>query len=246
MVQIILLRPGRTDYDHQSRIQGVLDIPLSETGRQEAAGTAEKLQVYIPKALYCAPTRSAEETATIIGEKLQLKPKTIERLQNVNLGLWQGLLVEEVRLKQPKVYKQWQEHPETIQPPEGEMLAAATERAMEAIEKLVRKHRSGTMALVIPEPLASLIQHRIQGTEWSDLWQTANGCCRIESMTFDKDSKKSPAPAPAVNGKTTATDTAENPAGGAAIENRIHAAAPAKLNGFHPTMVYRGVTVKPQ
>src|SRR5262249_47977314 len=144
----------------------------------------------------------AAETAEIIAGRLELKHKTIDRLQNVNLGLWQGLLVEEVRVKQPKVYKQWQEHPETIQPPDGEMLAAATERAMEAIEKLARKHRSGSIALVISEPLASLVQHRIQGTAWSDLWQTANGCGRIETMMFDKDAIKAKA-AEALNGKNT-------------------------------------------
>jgi probable phosphoglycerate mutase len=242
MVQIILIRPGCTDYDHQARIQGVLDIPLSEAGKQEVAQTAEKLQPYIPQALYCSPNRSAAETAAIIGQKLVLKPKSIDRLQNVDLGLWQGMLVEEVRLKQPKVYKQWQEHPETIQPPEGEMLAAAIERATEALEKLARKHRSGTIALVIPEPLASLIQHRIQGTQWSDLWRVANGGSRIEAMTLDKDSKKL---APAVNGKSVVDGTAEKKAENT-VEKRVHGPATAKLNGLHPTMVYRGVTVKPQ
>jgi phosphoserine phosphatase len=241
MVQIILLRPGRTDYDHQARIQGVLDIPLSEAGRQEAAETAEKLQVYIPKALYCSSCRSAEETATIIGEKLALKPKSVERLQNVNLGLWQGMLVEEVRLKQPKVYKQWQERPETIEPPEGEMLAAAAERATEAIEKLARKHRSGTIAVVIPEPLASLVQHRFQGTEWSDLWQTSNGCSRIETMSLDKEFKPV---AVTVNG-SGAVKTVEKDVAGA-VENRIHGPATMKVNGLHPSMVYRGAKVRPQ
>ena len=241
MVQIILLRPARTDYDHQARIQGVLDIPLSDDGRQEAAQTAEKLQVYIPKAIYTSPNRSAEETAEIFGQKLGLKPKTIDRLQNVNLGLWQGLLVEEVRLKQPKVYKQWQERPETIQPPEGEMLAAALERACEGIEKLVRKHRSGTIAMVVPEPLASLIQHRFQGVEWADLWRGAGGCGRIETLNVDKDSLASPS---AVNGKAAVNGSASSAA--ATVENRFHGPADATLNGHHPTLAHRGAKVKPQ
>lgn len=259
MVQIILLRPGKTDYDLQARIQGVLDIPLSDAGREDAAQIAEKLQVYIPKAIYCGPSRAAEETAGIIAQRLELKPKTIDRLQNVNLGLWQGLLVEEVRVKQPKVYKQWQEHPETIQPPDGEMLAAAAERAMEAVEKLARKHRSGSIALVIPEPLASLVQHRIQGTPWSDLWQTSNGCSRIETMIYDKDAIKAKAAAPinnvplsgknaaasgktAVNGKSTKESAASDKT--ATTETRVDGPATPAPTSIRPTLVYRGAVVK--
>ncbi len=57
MVQLILLRPGTTDYDIQDRIQGTLDIPLTEPGRQEAEQTAEKLRPFLPAAIYCSPRR---------------------------------------------------------------------------------------------------------------------------------------------------------------------------------------------
>ncbi len=43
-------------------------------------------------------------------------------MQNLNLGLWQGMQVAEVRHKQPKVYRQWQEQPENVCPPDGEMI----------------------------------------------------------------------------------------------------------------------------
>ena len=36
MFQILLIRPGSTEYDQQGRVQGTLDIPLCEDGRQEA------------------------------------------------------------------------------------------------------------------------------------------------------------------------------------------------------------------
>ena len=36
MTQVVLIRPGATVYDEQNRVQGILDIPLSERGRAEA------------------------------------------------------------------------------------------------------------------------------------------------------------------------------------------------------------------
>jgi broad specificity phosphatase PhoE len=184
MVQLILVRPGSTDYDLQARIQGTLDIPLNDAGRTEAAATAEKLRAYLPTAIYCCTGSSAEETAAVLGQALNIKPKTLDRLQNINLGLWQGMLVEEVRRKQPKVYKQWQEHPEMVHPPEGEMLSEVLGRTEETLEKLARKHRSGTIVLVVPEPIASVLRHRIEGGELGDLWRAAN-VCRIDVLQLE-------------------------------------------------------------
>ena len=56
-------------------------------------------------------------------------------MQNLDHGLWQGMLIEDVRRKQPKVYRQWQEQPETVCPPEGEMLSQAEERIRTAMAK---------------------------------------------------------------------------------------------------------------
>ncbi|MCC7086950.1 MAG: histidine phosphatase family protein [Pirellulales bacterium] len=186
MVQLILIRPGCTEYDQQARIQGRLDIPLSEAGRKEAWAASESLRAYLPKALYFASCRNAEETAEVVGEALKLKPRAIEELQNLDQGLWQGMLIDEIRHKQPKVFKQWQEHPETVCPPQGESLADATERVEYALEKLARRHRHGAIVLVAPEPLASVILHRLTGEEIGDLWHAENGCGRIEVLHLDR------------------------------------------------------------
>lgn len=185
MFQLIIVRPGCTDYDQQARIQGALDIPLSAAGRKDAVAAAEKLRQYTPTAVYFSPCSSAEETAGVLGEALGLKPKAQDRLCNLNQGLWQGMLVEEVRHKQPKVYKQWQEHPETVHPPDGEPLAEAIQRVDDVLEKLTRKHRSGTVVIVTPEPLASIIRHRVEGTELGDLWRATNGCDRLNVLSVE-------------------------------------------------------------
>jgi probable phosphoglycerate mutase len=182
MVQIALIRPGTTDYDLQGRIQGRLDIPLNEDGRREIAQAIECLQNRSLVALYSSMCRAAQETAELIGRSLKLKPKALERLQNLDQGLWQGMCVEEVKRRQPKVYKQWQEHPENVCPPNGEMLSAAIERTAQALDKLLRKHRFGVIGLVVPEPLASVVRSRLQGTEVGDLWKAANGCGRVEIL----------------------------------------------------------------
>ena len=56
-------------------------------------------------------------------------------MQNLNLGLWQGMQVSEVRHKQPKVYRQWQEQPENVCPPDGEMIEQAEQRIRTVMNK---------------------------------------------------------------------------------------------------------------
>jgi broad specificity phosphatase PhoE len=194
MVQIALIRPGSTDYDVQGRIQGNLDIPLNEQGREQAASAVECLKGRSLTALYSAASQAAEETADLIGTALKLKPKTLERLENMDHGLWQGMLIEDVKRKQPKVYKQWQDHPENVCPPEGEMLAEVTERVDAILEKLLRKHRFGTIGLVAAEPLASVIRCRILGGEVGDLWKATSGCGRVEIFEVQPQVRHSRAP----------------------------------------------------
>jgi len=101
--------------------------------------------------------------------------KTLDELKNLDHGLWHGKLIDEVRVSQPKVFRQLQDHPETVCPPQGEAVGAALDRVRSLLTRLMRKHRRGTIALVVPEPLSSLISS-ILGTELGDLWKAECQC----------------------------------------------------------------------
>lgn len=175
MINILLVRAGKTDYDCQNRIQGVLDLPLSEEGWLTVAALAEELHQHQVEAIYAGPDQASQQTAELVSVSLQQKVKTNKDLHNLDLGLWQGMLIEDVKNKQPKVYKQWIEHPETVCPPEGESLSAAQERLQAALDKIEKKHKSGTVALVLAEPLASLLCNLVREDDLGNLWTT---CCK--------------------------------------------------------------------
>jgi probable phosphoglycerate mutase len=181
MTQILLILPGATEYDQQGRVQGTLDIPLCEDGRQDVQSLVEELRTIPIAAIYSSPNQSAHQTAEALGESIDIKVKTVDKLQNVDHGLWQGMLVADVKTKQPKVYRQWQEQPETVCPPQGETLLSAKQRVQAVLAKLLKKHKSdGPVALVAPEPLASVIRNALRQDEWGDLWQCACGGAKWE------------------------------------------------------------------
>jgi probable phosphoglycerate mutase len=205
MSQIVLIRPGSTDYDLQGRIQGTLDMPLCDLGREEVVRALEDLRHRSLAAIYCAPCEAAMQTAEIIGQALHVKVKPLENLRNLDQGLWQGMLVDEVRVKQPKVYRQWQEHPENVCPPDGEMLSEAAERIDEVTDKLAKKHRTGNVGLVVPEPLATLLASRLNGGELGDLWKTHNGCNCCQEFELHATGRRAE-PGFATNGQATGSN----------------------------------------
>jgi broad specificity phosphatase PhoE len=171
MVQFLLVRPGSTDFDEQGRIKGTLDIPLNDAGKCQVAAIVTQLHDTPIDVLYASPTRCAQETAAALAADRKLRFKTLDDLENLDHGLWQGKRIDEVKTSQPKVFRQLQDHPETVCPPQGEPVGSALERVRGAIARLMRKHREATVAVVVPEPLASLVRALLLDIEITDLWK---------------------------------------------------------------------------
>jgi probable phosphoglycerate mutase len=168
---LIVIRAGATDYDLQERIRGTLDMPLSMEGVAAATRAGERLAADPPTSIYASADETAEETARIIGSACGMKAKHLPNLGNVDMGLWQGRLVEEIRDTQPRLHRQWQDNPWSVAPPEGELLEDACERVEAAIEKIFKRHPAGTVAMVVPRPLDAIVTWLVSGRSMGDLWR---------------------------------------------------------------------------
>jgi broad specificity phosphatase PhoE len=161
MTQVVLIRPGATVYDEQNRVQGVLDIPLSDRGRAEVARLAASLPETLDglplAALYCGPGESVVRTAEAVGKALGLRPKRIDDLRNLDQGLWQGLQVDEIKRRNLRVFRQWLDDPLTVCAPLGETVENALERIKAALKPLIKRHQGEAIGLVVGEPLAQLV-----------------------------------------------------------------------------------------
>ena len=183
-LQILVIRAGSTEYDRQGRVQGTLDVPLSEDGRKELVRVMDDLRGQEIDALYASPNQSAAESAEILADVLDLKVKKLDKLYNLDHGLWQGMLIEDVKTKHPKVYRQWQEQPETVCPPQGETVTSAKQRILEVFGRIFKKHKEGTIGLVVPDPLASIICHVLRRDELTNLWECQPNGTRYQRIRF--------------------------------------------------------------
>jgi broad specificity phosphatase PhoE len=183
MSQVILIRPGATLYDEQNRVQGILDIPLSERGRNEVMRMAQRLARSLGSsslsALYCGPGENLIRTAEIVGQVLGIRPKRINEFRNLDQGLWQGLQIDEIRRRNTKLFRQWIDDPATICPPQGETVERAMDRIKSAFRPLLRRHQEEAIGLVVGEPLARLVACYLRGeprVHLEEQWP----CCEFE------------------------------------------------------------------
>lgn len=171
MLEVIIIRPGSTTFDEAGRIKGSLDIPLSESGLEQAERLAVSLQTIKMDCLYVAPCSSAQMTAERIAGRHFCKQKAIQWLTNLNHGLWQGKLLSEVKKLQPTFYRQFQENPADVCPPGGETVAQAIARVQAPLNKLLKKHEGGRLGILVPDPMATIVQRLLIGGQLGDIWQ---------------------------------------------------------------------------
>lgn len=89
-----LIRHGETEWNAGRRLQGWLDIPLSETGRRQARQLAQHLQgpdMPTFQAVLSSDLSRAAETAQLATAHLGLPVITLEQLRERNYGIYQGL-----------------------------------------------------------------------------------------------------------------------------------------------------------
>jgi broad specificity phosphatase PhoE len=98
---IWLARHGETDANAEGRVQGSIDEPLNERGREQARALAQEAGRLGLKALYTSQLARARETASIVGAELGLTPIVDERFAESWRGEWEGRLIAEIKDEDP-------------------------------------------------------------------------------------------------------------------------------------------------
>jgi probable phosphoglycerate mutase len=102
--EIWLARHGETDANAEGRVQGSLDPPLNDAGREQARALAREAATLGIEALYTSQLRRARETAEIIGAELGLEPQVDERFAESFRGEWEGRLIADIKAEDPAAW----------------------------------------------------------------------------------------------------------------------------------------------
>lgn len=171
--RLVLFRQGLTRWEREGRLRGQLSVPLSPEGVAAVTAEARELSPLAPKVIYHGPDEAGRQTARLVAEHTTATVRELAGLAEMSLGLWQGLLVEEVKQRHPRVYRQWREAPERVAPPEGETVARVSERAGRALRKIRGRHRGETVVVVVPPMFGAVLRSVLAAERLADLTQVA-------------------------------------------------------------------------
>jgi len=144
----LLLRHGQTALSTERRFAGLGDIPLTETGREQAAAAAARLaerggiDLIVTSPLQRA-RRTAEAVAAATGAPLQVE----DGLAETDFGKWEGLTFAEAAQQWPDELSAWLASTD-VAPPDGESFAAVSSRVLAALDRLLAAPQPRTLLLV--------------------------------------------------------------------------------------------------
>jgi broad specificity phosphatase PhoE len=149
-VDLILVRHGRTAWNHKVRFRGRTDLPLDDVGQEQARAVSRAIQIRYPgaNAIYSSPLLRARQTAAPVAAALGLEAQPHPGLLDVDYGEWTGLTTAEAESHDSERYRLWKSAPQQIRFPKGESLGLVQERIVHLLEELAMTHPSQQVVLV--------------------------------------------------------------------------------------------------
>ena len=140
MTTFTFVRHGQTDWNFQKRIQGATDVPLNDTGREQARQTGLVLAERRWDGIISSPLSRARETAEIIASIVGLgSPELVPELAERSYGEVEGLNADEIRARFPDPRGDV---------PGRERRSAVVQRVLPALEALAEEHPDETLIVV--------------------------------------------------------------------------------------------------
>lgn len=152
-------------------MQGWLDSPLTERGKQQALCLGERLSSVSLSAIYPSIAPRAIATSELIRGNRVIPIIPQEGFRELGLGEWEGCLVEELLKTHSENCQNFFHHPDKYIPPKGaESFDGVRARISSLLNNLVAKHCGESILIVAHGMLMRNILAYLSQKPIQDVW----------------------------------------------------------------------------
>ncbi len=175
MIELYILRHGRTLWNQTGRIQGSTDIELNQEGRQAAINTGkawETMGLHFDQ-VYSSPLKRAYETACLVSAYTGLTVCKDDRLRELCFGVLEGEPVSRLNDSEADPdHGCFFSQPECYQRPEGgESLEELCVRAKSFLDELFETYTHEERILIVAHgAMNKALMRVLKKSEMKDFW----------------------------------------------------------------------------
>jgi broad specificity phosphatase PhoE len=123
-VRLYLARHAETTWNLAGRYQGRRESALSARGIRQGVVFGDALAAVRPpiERIIASPLVRTRTTASFVAERLNVPIETDDDLIEIEHGIWNGRLRDEIAANDAELYRTWRERPAVVVFPDGEAL----------------------------------------------------------------------------------------------------------------------------
>lgn len=165
-MKLLLIRHGQSVANSEGRLQGQLDSPLTDRGREQARALARRLvrEGWSVSAIHTSDLGRAAETAEILGAALQAPLFLDERLREYDIGMLTGLVQSEIEHLYPGIWHALHRSPVWPAMPGEEGNDAFCRRIVSALDDIRSTHDQEQVVAVVSHgrTLGMILAHLLE------------------------------------------------------------------------------------
>jgi len=168
-----LIRHAETLWNHEDRLQGHSDTPLSALGQRQLARLGTYFATRRVTTVVSSQLQRTQLTARSILEANGHRPVHLvePRLAEIHLGEWEGLTPDEINARYQDAYRRWRQQPSMVSIPRGEPLSMFRERVRAARDALLATTAHHETAIVSHGGVIAVLLADVLGVEYDRLLQ---------------------------------------------------------------------------
>ncbi|MDZ7690133.1 MAG: histidine phosphatase family protein [Balneolaceae bacterium] len=150
LTNLYIVRHGQTEYNRLDRMQGRgIDQSLNETGRLQAAATADFLSGHNLDLAISSSLKRSRETAQVVAERFNLNLFSYKELDEIDFGIYEGQHSSDIKDDLEMIQERWRRGQVQYAMEGGESPSQVLERVQGRTSAILKEHVGKNILIVL-------------------------------------------------------------------------------------------------